>query len=117
MLFARGSVFFAQLGPIVGSEQGGMRPVVIVQNDAGNRHSPTTIVAPITSYRARCQPTHVQLSTRGTGLAHESVALLEQIRTLDKQRLGDRLGRVSRAEQQEIDRAILVSLGLIPARE
>ena len=95
----RGEVFYADLSPVVGSEQGGVRPVLIVQNEIGNRHSPTVIAAAITS-------------RLDTGLAKDSVVLLEQIRTLDKHRLRERAGQITAADQKRVDQALDVSLGL-----
>ena len=103
----RGDIFYADLSPVVGSEQGGVRPVLIVQNDTGNRHSPTVIAAAITS-----QTTHIELSANTYGLPKESVVLLEQIRTLDKRRLREHMGRLDEAQMQRVDNAIAVSFGL-----
>ena len=92
----RGDIFFADLSPVVGSEQGGMRPVLIVQNDTGNRHSPTVIAAAITSQTGKARlPTHIHLSGPSVGLNRDSVILLEQIRTLDKRRLREHMGRLT----------------------
>ena len=103
----RGDIFYADLSPVVGSEQGGVRPVLIVQNDTGNRHSPTVIAAAITSQTGKAKlPTHIELAARQYGLPKDSVVLLEQIRTLDKKRLREHMGRV--------DAAIAVSFGLHP---
>ena len=102
----RGEVFYADLSPVVGSEQGGVRPVLIVQNEIGNRHSPTVIAAAITSRLDKARlPTD-------TGLAKDSVVLLEQIRTLDKHRLRERAGQITPADQKRVDQALDVSLGL-----
>ena len=103
----RGEVFYADLSPVVGSEQGGVRPVLIVQNEIGNRHSPTVIAAAITSL-----PTHINIRAADTGLAKDSVVLLEQIRTLDKHRLRERAGQITAADQKRVDQALDVSLGL-----
>ena len=109
----RGDIFYADLSPVVGSEQGGMRPVLIVQNDTGNRHSPTVIAAAITSQTGKARlPTHIELSARNYGLSRDSVILLEQIRTLDKKRLRERMGRVDSAVMEKVDAAIAVSFGL-----
>ena len=109
----RGEVFYADLSPVVGSEQGGVRPVLIVQNDTGNRHSPTIIAAAITSQTGKARlPTHIELSARTYGLPKDSVVLLEQIRTLDKKRLREHMGRVDDAVMQKVDSAIAVSFGL-----
>ena len=109
----RGEVFYADLSPVVGSEQGGVRPVLIVQNDTGNRHSPTVIAAAITSQLGKAKlPTHIALAAQGSGLSRDSVILLEQIRTLDKKRLRERMGRVDSAVMEKVDAAIAVSFGL-----
>ena len=109
----RGDIYYADLSPVVGSEQGGMRPVLIVQNDTGNRHSPTVIAAAITSQTGKARlPTHIELSARSYGLSRDSVILLEQIRTLDKKRLRERMGRVDSAVMEKVDAAIAVSFGL-----
>ena len=109
----RGDIFYADLSPVVGSEQGGMRPVLIVQNDTGNRHSPTVIAAAITSqvHKARL-PTHITLSARSYGLSRDSVVLLEQIRTIDKTRLRERMGQLDEALMAQVDSALAVSFGL-----
>ena len=109
----RGDIFYADLSPVVGSEQGGVRPVLIVQNDTGNRHSPTVIAAAITSQTGKAKlPTHIELAARQYGLPKDSVVLLEQIRTLDKSRLGVRIGEVDAKTLEEVDRALKVSLGV-----
>ena len=109
----RGDIYFADLSPVVGSEQGGMRPVLIVQNDTGNRHSPTVIAAAITSQTGKARlPTHIELSARGCGLSRDSVILLEQIRTIDKSRLRERMGSLDEATMQAVNNAISVSFGL-----
>ena len=109
----RGEVFYADLSPVVGSEQGGIRPVLIVQNEIGNRHSPTVIAAAITSRLDKARlPTHINIRAEDTGLAKDSVVLLEQIRTLDKRRLRERMGRVDGAVMEQVDAAIAVSFGL-----
>lgn len=109
----RGDIYYADLSPVVGSEQGGMRPVLIVQNDTGNRHSPTVIAAAITSQINKARlPTHIELSARSYGLTRDSVVLLEQIRTLDKRRLKERMGRLDESLMQQVDSAIAVSFGL-----
>ena len=93
MLVRRGEIYYADLSPVVGSEQGGIRPVLIVQNDVGNRHSPTVIAAAITSRREKAKlPTHIDVQAATCGLTKDSIVLLEQIRTLDKRRLKDRMG-------------------------
>ena len=108
----RGEVFYADLSPVVGSEQGGVRPVLIVQNEIGNRHSPTVIAA-ITSRLDKTRlPTHINIRAADTGLAKDSVVLLEQIRTLDKHRLRQRAGQITPEDQKRVNQALDVSLGL-----
>jgi len=108
----RGDLYYADLNPVVGSEQGGIRPVLVIQNDIGNKHSPTIIVAAITSKAMKTiLPTHCRLSAQ-SGLDLNSVALLEQIRTIDKRRLKDYVGVLGQEEMQEVDRALAVSVGL-----
>ena len=109
----RGDIYFADLSPVVGSEQGGMRPVLIVQNDTGNRHSPTVIAAAITSQTGKAKlPTHIELAARNVGLNRDSVILLEQIRTLDKSRLRERMGKLDERTMTAVDNALAVSMGL-----
>ncbi|KRL06234.1 type II toxin-antitoxin system PemK/MazF family toxin [Liquorilactobacillus oeni] len=109
----RGDIFFADLSPVVGSEQGGMRPVLIIQNNIGNRYSPTVIVAAITAKIQKPKmPTHVGLLSSEVGLDKDSVVLLEQVRTIDKQRLLDRVAHVDTKRMSAIDHALEVSLGL-----
>lgn len=109
----RGDIFYADLSPVVGSEQGGTRPVLIVQNDTGNKHSPTVIAAAITSQTNKAKlPTHIALSGRSVGLTKDSVVLLEQIRTIDKRRLREHMGRLDDGMMSRIDEAIAVSFGL-----
>lgn len=109
----RGEIYFADLSPVIGSEQGGMRPVLIIQNDTGNRHSPTVIAAAITSQTGKARlPTHINLSAQNYGLSRDSVVLLEQIRTIDKSRLRERMGRLDNPTMQQVDNAIAVSFGL-----
>lgn len=113
----RGEVFYADLSPVVGSEQGGIRPVLIVQNDIGNRHSPTVIAAAITSKHDKTNlPTHIALKSGQCGLTRDSVILLEQVRTLDKKRLREHMGRVDDQIMRRVDNAIAVSFGLSPER-
>ena len=109
----RGDIYYADLSPVVGSEQGGVRPVLIVQNDTGNRYSPTVIAAAITSqmHKARL-PTHISLSGEALGLDRDSVVLLEQIRTIDKRRLRSKMGTLGEKEMHRVDGAIAVSFGL-----
>ncbi len=109
----RGEIYFADLSPVVGSEQGGLRPVLIVQNDTGNRHSNTVIAAAITSQTHKAPlPTHISLAGRACGLDRDSVVLLEQIRTIDKQRLRGRMGRLDEGVMRRVDGALAVSFGL-----
>ena len=109
----RGDIFYADLSPVVGSEQGGMRPVLIVQNDVGNKHSPTVIAAAITSRQNKAKlPTHIELQGVSCGLSKKSVVLLEQIRTLDKRRLREKMGSLDDSVMQQVDGAIAVSFGL-----
>jgi mRNA interferase MazF len=109
----RGDIYYADLSPVVGSEQGGMRPVLIVQNDTGNKHSPTVIAAAITSQINKARlPTHIELEARSYGLTKDSVVLLEQIRTIDKRRLKERMGKLDDNLMNRVDGAIAVSFGL-----
>ena len=109
----RGDIYYADLSPVVGSEQGGVRPVLIVQNDTGNRYSPTVIAAAITSQVNKARlPTHIELSAQKYGLTKDSVVLLEQIRTLDKRRLREKMGRLDTELMEKVDSAIAVSFGL-----
>ena len=109
----RGDIFYADLSPVVGSEQGGTRPVLIVQNDTGNKHSPTVIAAAITSQTNKAKlPTHIELSSKSVGLTKDSVVLLEQIRTIDKRRLREHMGHVDEGMMNRVDNAIAVSFGL-----
>ena len=113
MSVKRGDIFYADLSPVVGSEQGGLRPVLIVQNDVGNRHSPTVIAAAITSKISKSHlPTHIDINASGVGLAKNSVVLLEQIRTIDKQRLKEKMGHLDDSIMNEVNSAIAVSFGL-----
>ena len=112
-IIKRGDIYYADLSPVVGSEQGGMRPVLIVQNDTGNKHSPTVIAAAITSQTGKAKlPTHIELSGQSVGLSRDSVILLEQIRTLDKSRLREKMGRLDGETMTRVDNAIAVSFGL-----
>ncbi len=114
----RGEIYYADLSPVVGSEQGGMRPVLIVQNDVGNRYSPTVIAAAITSQQNKARlPTHIEIEARTYGLSKNSVVLLEQMRTLDKRRLRERMGCLDERVMQRVDGAIAISLGLQPGRD
>ena len=108
----RGEVYYADLSPVVGSEQGGFRPVLILQNDIGNKYSPTVIVTAITSQLGKAKlPTHIELSADEYNLPKNSVALLEQIRTLDKRRLKEKITTLSADKMKEVNRALLISLG------
>ncbi len=107
----RGELYYADLSPVVGSEQGGVRPVLVVQNDVGNKYSPTVIAAAVTSKMNKAKlPTHIELPS-SFGLAKNSVILLEQIRTIDKRRLKERIGELSLNTMKRVDKAILISLG------
>ena len=109
----RGDIYYADLSPVIGSEQGGIRPVLIVQNDVGNRFSPTVIAAAITSQKDKTKlPTHIQLHSSESGLAKESIVLLEQIRTLDKRRLKEFIGILDDESMHRIDQALSISFGL-----
>lgn len=113
MVVKRGDIFYADLSPVVGSEQGGIRPVIIIQNDIGNKYSPTVIVAAITSQINKAKlPTHVEISSEEYGLNKDSVVLLEQIRTLDKKRLKEKIGRMTDIDMEKVDKALLVSIDL-----
>ena len=109
----RGDIFYADLSPVVGSEQGGTRPVLIVQNDTGNRHSPTVIAAAITSQTGKARlPTHINIAGGSVGLTKDSVILLEQIRTIDKQRLKEKMGHLDDTTMKNVNSALGVSFGL-----
>ncbi len=109
----RGEVYFADLSPVIGSEQGGMRPVLIIQNNVGNHYSPTVIVAAITAKIQKAKmPTHVEVSAEKHGLERDSVVLLEQIRTIDKQRLKDKVTQLDYQLMQKVDEALEISIGL-----
>lgn len=113
MEIKRGDIYYADLTPVVGSEQGGTRPVLIIQNDTGNRHSPTVIAAAITSRQGKKpMPTHIRMGDSPHGLERESTVLLEQVRTIDRARLKEYIGRADRATMQDVDHAIAVSFGL-----
>ena len=114
----RGEIYYADLSPVVGSEQGGMRPVLIVQNDVGNRYSPTVIAAAITSQQNKARlPTHIEIEARTYGLSKNSIVLLEQVRTLYKRRLRERMGCLDEKAMQRVDGAIAISLGLRSERD
>lgn len=113
MIIRRGDIYYADLRPVIGSEQGGVRPVLIIQNDIGNRHSPTVICAAITSKMNKAKlPTHVELNTRRCGMVRDSVILLEQLRTIDKQRLRERICHIDDPLLEEVNRALMISLEL-----
>lgn len=113
MVVKRGDVFYADLSPVKGSEQGGVRPVLIIQNDVGNRYSPTVICAAITSQINKAKlPTHIEISSKTCSIEKDSVILLEQIRTIDKERLEEKICRMDNALMQKVDKALLISFGL-----
>lgn len=114
MSVKRGDIFYAELNPVVGSEQGGTRPVLIVQNDIGNEYSPTTIIAAITSQLEKAKlPTHVELAKEICGLEKNSVVLLEQVRTIDKRRLKGKVASLDQELMKRINEALVISLGLV----
>lgn len=114
MTIKRGDIFYADLSPVIGSEQGGVRPVLIVQNDTGNKFSPTVIAAAITSQNSKADlPTHIKLKAVGSGLAKDSVVLLEQIRTIDKKRLKEKMGTLDSVSMRRVDQALSISFGLV----
>lgn len=113
MNIKRGEIYYADLSPVIGSEQGGIRPVLIVQNDVGNRYSPTVIAAAITSQREKAElPTHIKVTAEGSGLQRDSIILLEQVRTIDKRRLKERMGSLDIGSMDRVDQALSVSFGL-----
>ncbi len=113
MNIKRGEIYYADLSPVVGSEQGGVRPVLIVQNDVGNKYSPTVIAAAITSQQYKTNlPTHIKVDADGCGLQKDSIVLLEQMRTIDKTRLREKMGSLDQGSMNMVDKAISVSLGL-----
>ncbi len=113
MQVRRGDIYYADLSPVVGAEQGGVRPVLIVQNDVGNRFSPTVIAAAITSQKDKARlPTHIQVQSTDSGLARDSIVLLEQIRTIDKRRLKEHMGRLDDGSMGRVDTALQISFGL-----
>ena len=113
MQIERGELYYADLSPVVGSEQGGLRPVLIIQNDVGNKYSPTVIIAAITSQIQKAKlPTHIELSHTKYPLTKDSVVLLEQIRTLDKLRLKDRIGQLDTIAMQKVNVGLMISLGI-----
>ncbi|SHL95710.1 mRNA interferase MazF [Shouchella rhizosphaerae] len=114
VIVKRGDVYFADLSPVVGSEQGGVRPVLIIQNNIGNRFSPTVIVAAITAQIQKAKlPTHVEINASKYGFDRDSVILLEQVRTIDKQRLTDKITHLDDKMMRSVDKALTISLGLI----
>ena len=113
MTVKRGEIYYADLSPVVGAEQGGVRPVLIVQNDVGNKYSPTVIAAAITSQHEKSNlPTHINLSAECCGLAKDSIVLLEQVRTIDKRRLKEKMGAIDTNAMNKVDKALSVSFGL-----
>ena len=117
MVVKRGDMFYADLSPVVGSEQGGIRPVLIIQNDVGNKYSPTVIAAAITSQTNKTKlPTHIAIDSEKRGLKNDSVVLAEQIRTIDKKRLREHMGHLDEAHMHQVDDAIAVSFGLTENR-
>jgi mRNA interferase MazF len=114
VVIKRGDIFYADLSPVIGSEQGGVRPVLIVQNDIGNKYSPTVIASAITSQINKAKlPTHIELSAKDYGLPKDSVVLLEQIRTIDKKRLREKIGHLDDELMEKVNEALTVSFGLI----
>ncbi len=114
MVVKRGDIFYADLSPVVGSEQGGIRPVLVVQNDVGNKFSPTVIIAAVTSQINKAKlPTHIEIAADDYGLVKDSVILTEQIRTIDKKRLRERIGRLDDEVMDKVSHALSVSFGLI----
>ena len=113
-MIKRGDIFYADLRPVVGSEQGGIRPVLVIQNDIGNKYSPTVIVAAVTSQINKSKlPTHLELDAKDFGLTKDSVVLLEQVRTIDKSRLREKVCHLDEASMGKIDRGLQISLGII----
>lgn len=118
MNIRRGDIYYADLSPVVGSEQGGLRPVLIVQNDVGNKYSPTVIAAAITSKMSKAKlPTHIDVTASQVGLLKDSVILLEQIRTIDKVRLKEKMGHLDDGVMNSVNDALSVSFGITPARQ
>ena len=114
MVVKRGEIYYADLSPVIGSEQGGIRPVLVVQNDVGNKYSPTVIVAAITSQINKAKmPTHVEIDAKEYGLIKDSVILLEQIRTVDKKRLKEKIGKIDDNLSEKVDESLLISFGLV----
>ena len=114
MIVKRGDIYYANLSPVIGSEQGGHRPVLVIQNDVGNKYSPTVIVAAITSQISKAKlPTHVELNAKQYNLDKDSVVLLEQLRTIDKRRLRDKVTHLSEEIMNKVDEAARISIGLV----
>ena len=114
MMIRRSDIFYADLSPVVGSEQSGVRPVLIIQNDIGNKYSPTVVVVAITSKINKAKmPTHIEITTKDSGLAKDSVILTEQIRTIDKIRLRERIASLDEELMNKVDQAVKISLGLV----
>ena len=112
-MIKRGELYYADLSPVVGSEQGGVRPILIVQNDTGNKYSPTIIAAAVTSKLTKAKlPTHIELPARSTGLQKDSIVLLEQIRTIDKKRLREKIGHLDNSLMITVNDALSISFGL-----
>lgn len=113
MTVKRGEIYYADLSPVIGSEQGGLRPVLIIQNNVGNKHSPTVIAAAITSQKLKAElPTHIHVNADTSGLVKDSIVLLEQVRTIDKQRLRERMGELDVSAMNMVNKALSVSFGL-----
>ncbi|HEX2946781.1 MAG TPA: type II toxin-antitoxin system PemK/MazF family toxin [Clostridia bacterium] len=113
MIIKRGDIFYADLSPVIGSEQGGVRPVLVVQNDVGNKYSPTIIAAAITSQINKAKlPTHIEINAQDYGLQKDSVILLEQIRTIDKKRLREKIGHLDEELMEKVNEALSISFGL-----
>lgn len=114
MVIKRGDIIYADLSPVIGSEQGGIRPVLVIQNDIGNKYSPTVIVAAITSQINKAKlPTHVEINAEEYGITKDSVILLEQVRTIDKKRLKERVGHLSDELMRQVDQGLQISFGLV----
>jgi mRNA interferase MazF len=113
MIVKRGDIYYADLSPVIGSEQGGVRPILVIQNDVGNKYSPTIIIAAITSQINKARlPTHVEITAQDFGLPKDSVVLLEQIRTIDKKRLREKIGKFDEDMMRKVDQALKISVGL-----
>lgn len=113
MIVKRGDIYYADLSPVIGSEQGGVRPVLVIQNDVGNRYSPTVIAAAITSQINKAKmPTHIEIDAEDCGLSRNSVVLLEQVRTIDKRRLKEKIGHLDSGMMQQVNTALEISFGL-----